>query len=68
MNIPLSVYPLVYFHFLAFRNNAAINIDVQAFQVAHGKKNLPANERDTGDLGVIPGSGRSPGVGNGNPL
>ena len=28
-------------------------------------KNPPANE---GDLGLIPGSGRSPGVGNGNPL
>ena len=23
---------------------------------------------DTGDLGMIPGSGRSPGEGNGNPL
>ena len=29
------------------------------------KKNLPAN---AGDLGLIPGSGRSPGEGNGNPL
>ena len=28
-------------------------------------KNPPAN---TGDLGSIPGSGRSPGEGNGNPL
>ena len=31
-------------------------------------KNLPASARDTGDLGSIPGSERSPGVGNGNPL
>ena len=31
-------------------------------------KNLPVNAGDTGDLGSIPGSGRSPGVGNGNPL
>ena len=31
-------------------------------------KNLPAKARDTGDLGSIPGSGRSPGGGNGNPL
>ena len=31
-------------------------------------KNLPANARDTGDAGSIPGSGRSPGEGNGNPL
>ena len=31
-------------------------------------KNLPANARDAGDLGLIPGSGRSPGGGNGNLL
>ena len=30
-------------------------------------KNPPANTRNTGDRGSIPGSGRSPGVGNGNP-
>ena len=31
-------------------------------------KNLPTNARDAGDAGLIPGWGRSPGVGNGNPL
>ena len=31
-------------------------------------KNPPANAGDTGDPGSIPGSGRSPGAGNGNPL
>ena len=31
-------------------------------------KNLPANSEDTGDAGSIPGLGRSPGGGNGNPL
>ena len=31
-------------------------------------KNLPASAEDAGDAGSIPGSGRSPGVGNGNPL
>ena len=31
-------------------------------------KNLPANTGDTGDTGLVPGSGRSPGEGNGNPL
>ena len=31
-------------------------------------KNLPANTGDTGDVGSIPGSGRSPGEGNGNLL
>ena len=31
-------------------------------------KNLPANEGDARDLGLIPESGRSPGVGNDNLL
>ena len=31
-------------------------------------KNPPANAGDTGDMDSIPGSGRSPGEGNGNPL
>ena len=30
-------------------------------------KCLPANARVTGDVGLIPRSGRPPGVGNGNP-
>ena len=30
-------------------------------------KNLPANSGDTRDVGLIPGSGRSPGEGNRNP-
>ena len=31
-------------------------------------KNLPTSARDAGDLGLIPGSRRSPGGGNGSPL
>ena len=31
-------------------------------------KNLPANARDVRDTGSIPGSGRSPGGGHGDPL
>ena len=31
-------------------------------------KSLPANAGDGGDVGSITGLGRSPGVGNGNPL
>ena len=31
-------------------------------------KNWPASAGDTRDLGSIPGSGRYPGEGNGNPL
>ena len=36
-----------------------------ASQVALVAKNLPA---DAGDAGLIPGLGRSPGEGNGNPI
>ena len=40
-------------------------IIVRASQVALVVKNLLAN---AGDAGSVPGSGRSPGAGNGNPL
>ena len=38
-----------------------------ASQMALVVKNPPANAGDTGDVGLIPGLGRSPGVENGNP-
>ena len=38
-----------------------------AFSVVQWVKNLPANAGDTRDEGLIPESGRSPEVGNGNP-
>ena len=37
-------------------------------QVAQLVNNLPANAGDIRDVGLIPESGRSPGVGNGNPF
>ena len=37
-------------------------------QVALVVRNPPASAGDTRDLGLIPGLGRSPGVGNGNPF
>ena len=40
----------------------------RASQMALVVKNLPANARATGDVGSIPGLGRSPGGGHGNPL
>jgi len=36
--------------------------------VAQWLKNPFANKGDAGDMGLIPGLGRSPGGGNGNPL
>ena len=41
---------------------------LQASQVTLVVKNPPASSGDIGDLGLIPGSGKSPGEGNGNPL
>ena len=35
--------------------------------VAHSKESI-CNARDTGDMGLIPGSGRSPGGGHDNPF
>ena len=41
---------------------------LRASQAALVVKNLPANAGDIRDAGLIPGSGRSPGGGHGNPL
>ena len=40
----------------------------RVFLVLLVEKNLPANAGDSRDMGLIPGSGRSPGRGNTNPL
>ena len=40
----------------------------EASQVALLVKNLPVNAGDIRDTGLLPGLGRSPGEGNGNPL
>ena len=44
------------------------NWEIQASQVVLVVKNPLANERGIKDMGSIPGSGRSPGGGHGNPL
>ena len=44
-----------------------INVYI-ASQVVLLVKNPPADSGDITDVGLIPGSGRSPGGGNGNPL
>ena len=43
-------------------------IQIRASQVALVVKNLPTNAGDLRNIGSIPGSGRSPGEGHGNPL
>ena len=44
------------------------NIVCHGFAGGSVVKNLPASARDTGDMNLIPRSGRSPGGGNGNPV
>ena len=43
-------------------------VEPGASQVVLVVRNPPAKEGDAGDVGSVPGSGRSPGEGNGNPL
>ena len=53
-------------------HNISVFIDEHCLQkaslVARVVKNLPANAEGIRDIGSIPGLGRSPGEGNGNPL
>ena len=46
------------------------NVVISAWSFPSGSvvKNLAANVRDAGDMGLTPKLGRSPGGGNGNPL
>ena len=45
-----------------------LNICERDFPCGSVVKNLPAGAGGAGDVGLIPGSERSPGEGNGNPL
>ena len=44
---------------------SCISIGLKGFPGGSVVKNLPENAVDTGDMGLIPGSGRSSGVGDG---
>ena len=48
-----------------YTNSRLLRCTVETFPGGSVVKNLPSN---AGDLGLIPGSGRSPGEGNGYPL
>ena len=58
------------YHHPPQKNSATIkNFNVnESFPNGTAVKNLPANAGDGRDTGLIPGSGRSPGGGHGNPL
>ena len=61
------------FHILFFslRSNfllwAILSLSIQGFQVVPVVKNTSANAGDVRDTGSVPGLGRSPGGGHGNP-
>ena len=54
-------------HWVVLRTKVKLTFEAQASQVALVVKNLPASAGDISDTGLIPGSGRSPGAGHGNP-
>ena len=65
--IPLSQNMLIFYEKLCIYTNIHLDsiADISGFPGGSVVKNPPAN---AGDVGLIPGSGRSPGEGNGNPF
>ena len=63
LDMSIMYIPLVHFR----RNLSLLNVNLG---LPHGSavKNLPANAGDAGYTGSIPGSGRSPGGEDSNPL
>ena len=51
-----------------FKHNLINSIKILGFPGSIVVKNLPANAGDTKDSGLIPGLGKSPRGGNGNPV
>ena len=60
--------PLALENCFLLRNILPHNLDRTDFPGASVVRNPPAKAGDARDKGLIPGSGRSPGEGNGNPL
>ena len=57
------------FHSLCMFSSKLIKLKImRVSQVALVVKNMPANAGDIRDVGSVPGLGRSPGGGHGNPL
>ena len=68
------IYNTIIFNQLLAANSPGMPRWISPSQTSHSflggtvAKNLPANAGDSRDAALIPGSGRSPGVRNGNPL
>ena len=58
-------FPHIYSIYHIFNHSS---VDVLGFPGGSVVKNPPANAGDAGDTGSVPGLGRSPGGGNGNPF
>ena len=58
----------VHVHVFKYIHSWFFKVTFGAYQVALAVNNLQANAGDTRDVGLTPGSGRTPGVGNGIPL
>ena len=66
LSVPLSLYPCL--EFIFFFLIIFLFMLRKGFRGVSVVKNLPTDARDARHMGSIPGSGRSPGEGNGNPL
>ena len=64
LSLQLTLEPYIYTHTHNYRNKWNLSYLKESFLVAQTK----ASAYNEGDLGLIPGLGRSPGEGNGNPL
>ena len=63
-----SSYIFNLFHVLLSQNSLKFRFNYIIFPGGTVVKNMPANAGDARDAGSVPGSERSPGGGNGNPL
>ena len=70
MGTLLSQHPIQLSHSLVLNCKVVfcVTLVLHSFPGGTVIKNMPANAADTRDVGLILGSGRSPRVGNGNPL
>ena len=77
LNKTLTKQNITKFFFIQLLGERSITLDLCFKQAAEASmgfpggtvvKNQPANAGDARDMGSIPGSGKSPGEGNGNPL
>ena len=55
-------------HLFTLQNNLHLFVNIMGIPQGLSDKQITCNAGDTGNVGLIPGSGRSPGEGNGNPL